>query len=311
MHGTFPVNAKCVSIDGDADRLVYFFTDETGETTLLDGDKIAALLAAHVGGLIQRCGDALLCSCENKSSDGSSPNWSTKNRAPLTVGVVQTAYANGASTKFVEQKLNLKTKCTPTGVKWLHPAAEKFDVGVYFESNGHGTALFSEEALGRIRSVAAGGDTTNGDVEVSSDSKSAAFALLALARAINPAVGDALSGVLVVEAILRAKGWGLNEWNGMYHDLPSKQVKVKVLDRNVVVTEDAERRATRPVGLQAAIDEKVRNAGPDARAFARPSGTEDVVRVYAEAATRKGADDLAREVAKLVYQFAGGVGDAP
>lgn len=184
-------------------------------------------------------------------------------------------------------------------------------MGVYFESNGHGTALFSEEALGRIRSVAAGGDTTNGDVEVSSDSKSAAFALLALARAINPAVGDALSGVLVVEAILRAKGWGLNEWNGMYHDLPSKQVKVKVLDRNVVVTEDAERRATRPVGLQAAIDEKVRNAGPDARAFARPSGTEDVVRVYAEAATRKGADDLAREVAKLVYQFAGGVGDAP
>jgi phosphoacetylglucosamine mutase len=117
MHGTFPVNAKCVSIDGDADRLVYFFTDETGETTLLDGDKIAALLAAHVGGLIQRCGDALLCSCENKSSDGISPNWSTKNRAPLTVGVVQTAYANGASTKFVEQKLNLKTKCTPTGVK--------------------------------------------------------------------------------------------------------------------------------------------------------------------------------------------------
>ena len=36
---------------------------------------------------------------------------------------------------------------TPTGVKHLHHAAEEFDVGVYFEANGHGTVLFSPRAI--------------------------------------------------------------------------------------------------------------------------------------------------------------------
>lgn len=30
-------------------------------------------------------------------------------------------------------------KCTKTGVKHLHHAAQEFDIGVYFEANGHGT----------------------------------------------------------------------------------------------------------------------------------------------------------------------------
>lgn len=47
------------------------------------------------------------------------------------------------------------------------------------------------------------------------------------------------------------------------------------------------------------------------RAFVRPSGTEDVVRVYAEAATQAEADDLAREVARHVYSSASGVGPLP
>lgn len=43
----------------------------------------------------------------------------------------------------------------------------------------------------------------------------------------------------------------------------------------------------------------------------RPSGTEDVVRVYAEAETRAEADQLAYEVAIKVYEFAQGVGPLP
>lgn len=30
-------------------------------------------------------------------------------------------------------------RCTKTGVKHLHHVAQEFDVGVYFEANGHGT----------------------------------------------------------------------------------------------------------------------------------------------------------------------------
>lgn len=41
------------------------------------------------------------------------------------------------------------------------------------------------------------------------------------------------------------------------------------------------------------------------------SGTEDAVRVYAEAATRTETDYLAIAVAQLVYDRGGGVGSAP
>lgn len=43
----------------------------------------------------------------------------------------------------------------------------------------------------------------------------------------------------------------------------------------------------------------------------RPSGTEDVVRVYAEAETRSLAEELAYAVANKVYDFAGGIGPRP
>lgn len=39
---------RCVSIDGDADRVVYFFTDENNKFHLLDGDRIATLYAGYV-----------------------------------------------------------------------------------------------------------------------------------------------------------------------------------------------------------------------------------------------------------------------
>lgn len=56
-------------------------------------------------------------------------------------------------------------------------------------------------------------------------------------------------------------------------------------DRRVIDTTDAERRAVSPAGLQEAIDNLVKTYRK-ARSFVRPSGTEDVVRVYAEADTQ-------------------------
>lgn len=43
----------------------------------------------------------------------------------------------------------------------------------------------------------------------------------------------------------------------------------------------------------------------------RPSGTEDVVRVYAEATTQEAADALALEAARLLHRLAGGTGAEP
>lgn len=43
----------------------------------------------------------------------------------------------------------------------------------------------------------------------------------------------------------------------------------------------------------------------------RASGTEDIIRVYAEAATKEDTELLAIEVAQKVYELAGGIGPAP
>jgi len=69
------------------------------------------------------------------------------------VGIVQTAYANGASTSFIREQLKLETVVTPTGVKHLHAAAEHFDIGIYFEANGHGTILFRSQLIKRLHKV--------------------------------------------------------------------------------------------------------------------------------------------------------------
>ena len=52
---------------------------------------------------------------------------------------------------------------------------------------------------------------------------------------------------------------------------------------------------------------KVKNG----RSFVRASGTEDVVRVYAEADTQAAADQLAITVCQLVYKMANGQGECP
>jgi hypothetical protein len=41
------------------------------------------------------------------------------------------------------------------------------------------------------------------------------------------AVGDAISGILLVEVALRRRGWGLPDWAALYADLPSRQSKVR------------------------------------------------------------------------------------
>lgn len=86
-HQRFPTgvpveaDVRCVSVDGDADRIVYYYVDEDEKFHLLDGDKIATLIAAYLKEVL-----------ENTSVE-------------LSLGLVQTAYANGASTEYICKKL--------------------------------------------------------------------------------------------------------------------------------------------------------------------------------------------------------------
>jgi len=167
----------------------------------------------------------------------------------------------------------------PTGVKHLHHAAENYSIGVYFEANGHGTVLFSANALNILKYHKASSPAQQASLDN----------LVALTNLINQAVGDALSDMLLVEVILAYKGYGGAEWDSLYTDLPNRLVKVSVKDRGAFKTEDAERRLVAPPGLQNKLDGLIKKY-EGGRAFVRPSGTEDVVRVYAEATYRVEAD---------------------
>ena len=65
----------------------------------------------------------------------------------IKIGIVSTAYSNGNFMKFIKENLGLELAITKTGVKYLHPVAKKFDIGIYFESNGHGTVVYSQELI--------------------------------------------------------------------------------------------------------------------------------------------------------------------
>lgn len=79
LSGQLKSGQRACSLDGDADRLIYYYLDDRSQFHMLDGDKIAALVAAFIVELVKLAG------LEDK----------------IEVGVVQTAYANGASTKYL------------------------------------------------------------------------------------------------------------------------------------------------------------------------------------------------------------------
>ena len=62
-------------------------------------------------------------------------------KGEVRLGIVQTAYANGAASMVVRED-GIEAPYAKTGVKYLHHKALDYDVGVYFEANGHGTVLF-------------------------------------------------------------------------------------------------------------------------------------------------------------------------
>lgn len=43
------------------------------------------------------------------------------------------------------------------------------------------------------------------------------------------AIGDAISDMLLIEAILAIKGMTIQQWDAIYTDLPNRQFKVQVL----------------------------------------------------------------------------------
>ena len=206
------------AIDGDADRIVFFANNATSSDgfILLDGDQIACLICKYLQQLINVL--------SNNGSSSTTP--------VLTLGVVQTAYANGASTQYLKRVLGVdNVKIAKTGVKYVHHMAETsgFDISVYFEANGHGTVLFNNES--KIKELLTS-TTTRNSPPMTITKYNALQQLRLLTCLINPAVGDAMSDLLLIDFCLKYLQLNLMEWkSSLYKELPSKQLKVNVPDR--------------------------------------------------------------------------------
>ena len=132
------------SLDGDADRIVFHGYINKGhnsdisagsEWIMLDGDKIAALFVVLLKQTLEDAEPLLHSTTTSTNTNTSHTN--------IRFGVVQTAYANGSSTAFFRSQ-GVDVSMAKTGVKYLHHvASEKYDIGVYFEANGHGKLMTS------------------------------------------------------------------------------------------------------------------------------------------------------------------------
>ncbi len=248
------------SFDGDADRILFYFL-KNGKFCLCDGDKIALLAVTVFEQLVKEA------------------------KLDLKVGLVQTAYANGASTAFARDH-GVEVQFTKTGVKHLHHVAKEYDLGVYFEANGHGTVLLSDKALQAFKS---------GDGEASKT-------LLGFSRMINQTVGDALSDLLMVQALLICTKKSMLEWSELYFDLPNRQLKVDVKDRSIFKPILADTQLESPIELQEYIDASVKTISRG-RCFVRPSGTEAFVRVYVEAENEQDCIKIGELIVNKVKEY--------
>lgn len=242
----FPINMqaiaegeRCCSLDGDADRIVYF-TKTNGCFEILNGDKIACLLIKFLS---------------TSKVD--------------SIGLIQTAYANGASTRYITEKFpKVQIQCTHTGVQHLHMAAHQFDIGVYFEANGHGTILFKTNDC-------------------------------CLSQLMSQVTGDAIGNMLAIEYILKTNT-SFTEWINLYKDFHTKQEKIYTT-RSAFETTDFGRVCIKPFGLQEKINDIIgQYSYANTRAFVRPSGTEDVVRLYVETSQKSCLENVANNIIQAI-----------
>jgi phosphoacetylglucosamine mutase len=191
-------------------------------------------------------------------------------------GLIETAYANGSVGRFLEDR-GIKRVIVPTGVKYATPEQKKFTIGANDEPNGHGTILVNWQAL----------DAALNSLEDPMDYN--AQKLRTFLKIPSQTVGCGIANMLMMEAVMRDLDMNVKQVIELYTENPSVLTKAEVKDRTSFKTTWDEQRLVEPFGLQDFIDTACKNT-PCGRCFVRPSGTEDILRVYAEAKTPEDAD---------------------
>lgn len=246
---------QCGSFDGDVDRLIIY----TKESLILDGDAQCVFVAELIKRELIR---------ENIVSD---------------IVIVLGQYSNTGAVNYLQEN-GFRVVFVHTGVKNFVKEAKKHDIGIYFETNGHGSVIFSKRFLDKISDV------------------SEASILKILTQMFDPCVGDALANLLIFKATLSSLG-DLTKYNKEF----TRLLSVKVRDK-MAVKVNKEGYVLEPL-VQKKIDEFIIRF--NGRVFVRPSGTENAVRVFAECSRSMDCDRLAVNVAQVIYDNFDGVGEFP
>lgn len=133
-----------------------------------------------------------------------------------------------------------------TGVKNLHEKAEHYDIGIYFEANGHGTVIFKEQYLEKLEVLLSNKKFILESPALSDAASKAVvedyFNYLAfyvnVCKLSNPSVGDAVCVFYLFEIALFYLKKEYKDTLKMYRDLESLTSKIGVKTKeNLKVTE--------------------------------------------------------------------------
>lgn len=247
--------SMCASFDGDVDRLILY----TQESKILDGDAQCVFIAELLKREVE------------------------KEKLTPEIGIALSHYSNMGAINYLRNN-GFKVVLAQTGVKNFVKEARKYDVGIYFEPNGHGSVVFSKRFLEKIEALE---KTT---------------IIKILTQMFDPCVGDALGNLLILKATLKSPAD-----LAKYKENFSRLMTVKIKDKNMIKVD--QNNCVLEPDIQKKIDEQVLSY--KGRAFVRPSGTEDLVRIFAECPVEANCDKLALAVAQIVYDNCDGVGPHP
>lgn len=215
----------------------------------------------------------------------------------IKIGIICTAYSNGATHLYVNEYIQknkfekfLELKIVKTGVKYLQEAAENYELAIELESNGHGKVSHRNDF--KISNLLSQCENSNDIFTIE--------LLINFLNLFNPTVGDSISLLLATECSLFALQYTLNDWKNLMKPLKYLYLKLKVKDKNVYKCNENETKLISPSFVQDFLDEiNLKYQSYNCRCFIRPSGTEDILRVYCESSDL----DVVKEVLKVVESF--------
>lgn len=279
------IRTTCFVLDGDADRSVFYQLVEPGKPQILlaDGNRICVLYArviAHFRNLIT----------QHRASYAAEI---VEELLAAKVGVVYTAYSNNAYVTYVREVLGLSAEIARTGVKFVHEKASTFDIGIYFESNGHGCLIYKPRAPELLRRLAQSATTP--------EARHVAEDFLNYLVGQNNINGDAIGNVMLILSSFEILDCDVQDLFSCYTDNQTLLTKVPLRDRTLMKSTEDERILASPEEIQPELNALLaQHLGYIA--FVRASGTEDCCRVYTEGKDPKVLATIEAAIRKMVTE---------